>query len=316
LDRPIRQVLIKALVVEVTHSDNSDLGADLNAANLRANGKGQTITSVLGNVASQNTNGGMAISILENQVNATLHLLQQQGKLDVLSRPSILATDNQQATIQVGQQLPYISNVTFSGNGNQINTVAYASIGIILDVTPHINPDGLVTMDVAPEISSISDSSVTIQAGVAQPIINTRQANSRVQVRDGNTIVIGGLMQDQKTQTVNKVPILGDIPIIGNIFRRTQTTKSKTELLIFLTPHVAAEAEQLKPMSQDELKGTRLTPNAVEPGVFQKHLRDMERGAYPASQPSGTVDPVTSFDLSPGRGNPTPNPQQEARPPR
>jgi general secretion pathway protein D len=200
--------------------------------------------------------------------------------------------------IQVGQQLPYISDVIVTTSGNPINTISYASIGIILDVTPHINPDGIVTLDVAPQISSISDSTVTVSQGVTQPIINTRQADSRVQVRDGQTVVIGGLMQDQKTSTVNKVPILGDIPLIGQIFRRTETQKVKTELMIFLTPHVAPEPEQLKPMSEDEMKNTKLTPNAVAPGVFQEHMRGMERGIRPTTGPSSPTDPVTTFDLS------------------
>ena len=324
LDRPVRQVLIKALVVEVTHSDSLDFGVDLNGTNLRTgsvNGNaaslGQTFTSSLGNVASQTNTGGLAFSILEDHINATLHLLQQEGKLDVLSRPSILATDNQEAMIQVGQQLPYISDVIVTTSGNPINTISYASIGIILDVTPHINPDGIVTLDVAPQISSISDSTVTVSQGVTQPIINTRQADSRVQVRDGQTVVIGGLMQDQKTSTINKVPILGDIPLVGQIFRRTETQKVKTELMIFLTPHVAPEPDQLKPMSEDEMKDKKLTPNAVAPGTFQEHMRGMERGQAPTTGPTTPSDPVKSFDLSRGRvdangqpQNPPTNPSQ------
>lgn len=297
LDRPVRQVLIKALIVEVTHSDNIDLGLDVNGFALSAANHGVTAVQNLGNVTASGS-GGLTVSLLESQVNATLHALQQEGKLDVLSRPSILATDNQEANIQVGQQLPYVSDVIVTTGGTPINSVSWASIGIILDVTPHINPDGLVTMDVAPQISSISDSNVQIANGVTEPIVNTRQADSRVQVRDGQTVVIGGLMQDQKNTTVNKIPLLGDIPVLGQLFRRTQTTKVKTELLIFLTPHVAPEPEMLKPMSADEIKGTKLTPNAVYPGTFQEHMRGMERGSLPTTGPTSPTDPVTTFDLS------------------
>ena len=130
---------------------------------------------------------------------------------------------------------------------------------------------------------------VNVGPGFSAPVISDRSAQSRVAVRDGQTIVIGGLMQDQKTLTVNKIPILGDIPLIGFAFSRTQVSKTKTELLIFLTPHVAAYPEALEGMSQQETKGTRLTPNAVSPGVFQEHMRGMDRGQAPHTQPSQAV---------------------------
>src|SRR5439155_19876912 len=101
--------------------------------------------------------------------------------------------------------------------------------------------------------------------GTSAPVLNERSAQSRVGVRNGQTVVIGGLMEDRKTEHVDKVPILGDIPIIGAAFRRTQASNSKTELLIFLTPHVASQPEQLKAMGEDEMRGAKLTPNAVDP---------------------------------------------------
>ena len=111
-------------------------------------------------------------------------------------------------------------------------------------MTPHINPDGMVTLDVAPEISQLTSSDGDDRPGRQRA--GDRQAVGRAagwRIRDGKTIVIGGLMQDQKTLTVNKIPIMGDIPIIGAAFSRTQVDKTKTELLIFLTPHVAQQPE-------------------------------------------------------------------------
>ena len=96
---------------------------------------------------------------------------------------------------------------------------------------------------------------------------------------NGQTVVIGGLMEDRKTQTIDKVPFLGDIPVLGNLFRRKQTTTAKTELLIFLTPHVAARPDQLTGMSADEQDGTKLVPNAVYPGGFDEHMQGLKRGA-------------------------------------
>ena len=161
----------------------------------------------------------------------------------MLSRPYILTSDNQEATITVGNEVPFITNTRITDTGQTINTIQYQDIGIILDVTPHINPEGLVILDVAPEISEQTGQGVTISQGVAAPVFSKRSAQSRVGIVDGQTIVIGGLMQDQKTQTITKVPFLGDLPGIGPAFTRYQNTKTKTELLIFLTPHVALQPE-------------------------------------------------------------------------
>ncbi|MDB5289423.1 MAG: gspD 1 [Phycisphaerales bacterium] len=286
LDRPVPQVLIKVLVAEVSHDDSADWGLDFSVLNRRNSGNGQSGSTVLGNAAAGAANGGLVVSMLETNVNATLHALATAGKLDVLSRPYILASDNQLASITVGQEVPFITDTRLTDTGQTINTIQYQDVGIILNVTPHINPEGLVILDVAPEISQLADTTVTITTGVAAPVINKRSAQSRVGIINGQTIVIGGLMEDRKTTTVNKVPILGDIPWIGELFRRTQAAKSKTELLIFLTPHVAQQPETLKPMSDDEMRGTKLTPHAVEPGTFEEQMRGMHRGDVPETRPA------------------------------
>jgi general secretion pathway protein D len=299
LDRPVPQVLIKVLIAEVTHDNSEDLGLDFSVLNLRASGNGQSLVSNLGNAASNAANGGLAVSVMESNVTATLHALATKGKLDVLSRPYILTSDNQEADILVGQEVPFISDTRTDSLGNLINTIQYQSIGVSLDVTPHINPDGLVIMDVNPIVSSESESTVTLSPGVVSPIFNNRSAQSRVGIKDGETIVIGGLMQDQKNQTVTSVPLLGDIPLIGLLFHHNVVTKTKTELLIFLTPHVAQVPERLKQMSADEMRGLRLTPTAVEPGTFQEQIHGMQLGGAttqpaPPSNPGGLQAPVYS----------------------
>jgi len=296
LDKPVPQVLIKVLIAEVTHDNSDDLGAEFSVLNKRPNGMGQIIGTNFGVAQAQ---GGLIASVVEANVNAALHALQTEGKLDVLSRPYILASDNQLASITVGQEVPFITNTRVTDTGQIINTIEYQDVGIILNVTPHINPEGLVILDVTPEISQLTGTNVAISENATAPVIAKRSAESRVGIKNGQTIVIGGLMEDRKTNTVNKVPLLGDIPLIGALFQRNQTTKAKTELLIFLTPHVAAEADQLKPMSQDETNGTQLTPNAVEPGTFQEHMRGLERGATPTARTApATVPATTSIPLT------------------
>ena len=304
LDRPVPQVLIKVLLAEVTHDNNADFGTDFSILNTRPNGKGQSFGQTFG-MPSQ----GLVVNFLESNLNATLHALAQQNKLDVLSRPYILASDNQEANVLVGQEVPIVTSNYTTALGQTVSNYQYQDVGIMLDVTPHINPDGLVTLDVSPQISQLTAQTVNVGPGVNVPVIAARTANSRVAIRDGQTIVIGGLMQDQKTLTVNKIPILGDIPLIGYAFSRTIVDKTKTELLIFLTPHVAQQPDLLNPMSNDEMKGTRLTPSAVSPGTFDEHLRGLQRGAAPnlppASQPT---PPALEFR---GAQEPTTQPEPE-----
>jgi general secretion pathway protein D len=290
LDRAVPQVLIKVLIAEVTHDNASDLGTEFSVLNLRAGGLGSaagTDATSVGNQAGLGVQGaptaggpgGLVARVNEENLTATFRALQTSGKLDVLSRPYILTSDNQQASINIGQSVPIPQNSRITDTGQVINSFQYRDVGIILEVTPHINPDGLVTLDVSPTVSSLSGQTVPITQGVGSPIINQRSAYSRVAILDGQTIVIGGMMSDQKIQNVNKVPILGDIPGIGGLlFSHTSTSTRKTELLFFLTPHVASKPAELDPMSRDEMKGTRLTPNAVSPGVFQEHMEGMRRG--------------------------------------
>src|SRR4029453_3094648 len=124
------------------------------------------------------------------------------------------------------QEVPIIQNSRITDEGTTLNTLQYKDVGILLDVVPHINPDGLVIMDVAPTISALTGNTVPISSDVDAPTIAKRSAQSRVAVQNGQTIVIGGLMEDRKTSTVNKVPILGSIPLVGELFKHTRVVKA------------------------------------------------------------------------------------------
>ena len=292
LDRAVPQVLIKVLIAEVTHDNTLDVGTEFSVLNLRSGGtKGQRISTDFG-VSAQNS--GFIFRLEEENVSAAVRAIAGVAKLDVLSRPYILTSDNQQASIMVGQEVPFITSSRITETGQTINTIQYDDIGIILNVTPHINPQGLVTMDVAPEISTLTGETVPISDTVAAPVFAKRSAQSRVAIRDGQTIVIGGLMEDRLTKSVDKVPLLGDIPVLGLLFRRTIERKTKTELLIFLTPHVALVPDDLEGMSEQEKQGAKIIPDAVEKGAFEEHLKGMKRGAA-ASRPAGYDNTTVDF---------------------
>jgi general secretion pathway protein D len=287
LDRPVPQVLIKVLIAEVTHSDETDLGMEFSALNMRASGNGQSAGFTFNAAEVAAGTNGLVIKLLETNVTAAIQALAATNKLDVLSRPYILTSDNQEATIMVGQVVPIVTSSNLTDTGQTINQIQYTNIGIILDVTPHINPDGLVIMDVYPQISALTGDTVPISSTSSAPVFAQRSAESHVCIRDGQTIVIGGLMQDQLTKNVQKVPLLGDIPVVGMLLQSSSTIKAKTELLIFMTPHVATQPESLTSMTEDEKAGMKIVPEAVEKGTFQEHMLGMQRGGTPS-----TVKPI------------------------
>jgi len=290
LDQPIPQVLIKVLFLEVTHGNDLDLGVEgtfftghePKPAQYDSTGKligpgtldqqgnpmapGQidwrdTLKTAFG-VAAE-TRGGF-YRYLSDDADVTLRALATVAKLNVLSRPSILARNNEQAYIQIGESVPVVESVRYvTGTNEPINTVTYRDTGIILQVTPHITAEGLVEMiiDGNTGISSLNKSTpLQIATNVFAYPITERLVNTKVIVPDGMTVVIGGLMTDNQTQTITKIPILGDIPWLGTVFRRTVTSKEKTELLIFLTPHVVAKTPGLKTLSVAETKKMELAP--------------------------------------------------------
>ncbi len=283
LDRPIPQVLIKVLIAEVTWADDMDLGVEFSILDVEPDGDE---TSVFTDFGVADATGGLVLKVVGGDVTAALRALQEISKLDILSRPSILTSDNQTATIMVGEEVPFVTNTRTTETGQTINTIEYEDIGIILEVTPHINPDGLVIMDVSPEISTTTAETVPISETLDAAVFAKRSADTRIAIRDGQTIVIGGLMQDRRRERIRRVPILGSIPLVGALFRRTVEEKDKTELLIFLTPHVAREPDELLDMTEDEMTGLRQMDEAVEPGVFDEHLEGMRLGGNEGTRKS------------------------------
>ena len=287
IDRPKPQVLIKVVFLEVTHSDDLDFGVE-GSYNPNPRDLGSGLTNLnLGqafNLLSQNTTGstigpstmptGAGIySIMGSDFNATVRAIASASKVDVLSRPSIMVRNNQPATITVGQSVPLVNGVTFEGTaGIPVSTVTYQNVGIILQVTPFITMDGLVEMIVAPQISSLSTTTVQIATNVSVPVINLRSASTVVITPDGQTVIIGGLMETDKTTIDTKIPILGDIPLLGNLFKRKQKDNTKTELLIFLTPHVVTMPSQMAAVTREEGRKTDVAPKAFTEQEMDKYF--------------------------------------------
>jgi len=276
LDRPKPQVLIKVVFLEVTHSDSLDLGVEgawgksignsmtgnvanvfglsgLNGIVTNFNSVGPlTASPALSPLATGGPNG--MYELLGKDFQATLRAIATAGKAQVLSRPSILARQGQPATIVVGQSVPLVTSVSYAGLANTpVNNITYTDVGIILKVTPYISPEGYVEMILQPQNSSI-DPTLTepIAAGVNAPVIDQTSADTVVVTPDSQTVVIGGLMGSDKTSTESKVPLLGDIPLLGSLFRHRTSNSAKNELLIFLTPHIVPMPSELASLSARE----------------------------------------------------------------
>ena len=165
-----------------------------------------------------------------------------------------------------------ITNSQITTEGQTINTIKYQDVGIILRVTPFITSDKTVEMIVAPEISSLSDQTVPISSNASAPVINKRSAETVVVTPNATTVVIGGLMQKESTSTIQKVPILGDIPILGLPFRRTVKSESRSELLIFLTPYIIESTQKLNEVTLNEANRAELSRNGISPEDIRNNL--------------------------------------------
>jgi len=301
LDRPRPQVLIDCVFVQVTHSNELDLGAELTykgpiaiatnptgtattqfglglagAANAAVPDLGTGLLAQPGSTTTANSgvtsSNGAFYSLVGKDVNATIHALSAVNKTEILSRPSVLTRNNQQATILVGQTIPIITSSTPSAlTGVATNTIEQQDIGIILKVTPFITAEGNIEMILDPEISSLSSQSVPIGNNVTYPVINKISADTVVVTPNNQTVVIGGLMQTQKTSTENKVPLLGDIPILGYAFKFKTTNTAKTELIIFLTPHIVRDPSDMANLTIQERARMELTPKAFDNNELSKY---------------------------------------------
>ena len=234
LDTRTPQVEIVARLVDVDVSATRDLGISWGVHNLDLFDAG--VTEHVDVTAADVTNpaGQVHLGTIKSfgSIDATLQALETQNKANIISNPRITTVNNREASVVVGKQIPLIVQ-DFAGNA----VTQMTTIGIKLSVTPHINTGNRITMDVHPEVSDLA-AQATVQGGI---IINTTMADTRVMVNDGETAVIGGLIRSNESTVKRGIPILMDLPLLGNLFRSTSTTKQKRELLIFVTPKILGD---------------------------------------------------------------------------
>ncbi len=201
---------------------------------------------------------GIRISHQRGNLSAVLDALKLQGDLRVVSKPRLRTLNNQPAVVRVGQDIPVFLRQVTQSPGNppvitETETIQTVTVGTVLSITPQIASSGLITLDITPAVSRLVRIETSASGNTNAPVIDIRQASSIVRVRDGATIIMGGLVQDSASSTRRKVPILGDLPLIGKAFTGKYENSERTELVFFLTPRIiqdAATEESVKTASQ------------------------------------------------------------------
>lgn len=249
-----RQVEIDAKVYDVTLSDQFQFGIDWNQAAKLYGGQLNYGASTLPQSIGSASTGPSALTLLFTNFNtsAFVDALKLQGKVEVVTKPRIRTLNNQTALIKVGEDRAFFSTATTYLPGTtqttpiQQSQVQMVTFGTILSLTPQVSSDGWISLDISPVLSRQTGVETTGNAETGQttaPDMETKQATALVRVRDGTTIVMGGLIQTENDKNERKIPLLGDIPYLGKLFTGTFTYKRKTELVILVTPHIVADPE-------------------------------------------------------------------------
>ncbi len=331
LDIPRRQVYVQAVIVEVStnrmrelgisYQGSANLGGNVlgvghfdygNLANTLTNPLGATgltfgvasgamctVNSALSAAASTTTGGTTSTSVTVPCDIALITAIETDTHSNVLSAPTVLTTDNEEATIVVGQNVPFLSSATASAalTGQIFQSVDRQNVGITLDIVPQITEGGYVKLDVYEEVSAVILSTENNPLG---PTTTIRSASTTVMVQNHRTTVIGGLLADEVDVSRNGVPFLSNIPVLGNFFTDRQRNGDKTDLLVFLTPHVILNREDLRELSLDERQRFLQT-------LGRKQVHDM-----PLAQVREIFKPSFGVSVPPGAEFGAPNPQPDS----
>ena len=254
----VRQIDLEVEIYEVSLNDSFQLGVNWNLVSSRIDSEVSSIPGRLGlgsgaglivqtPVFGNNPGApGVRVAHRRGDFEAVLDALKQQGELKVVSKPRLRTLNNQPAVVRVGQDIPiFLLNITQAPGTppviTETETLQNITVGTVLSITPQISSNGLITLDITPAVSRLVRMEESPRGNKA-PVIDIRQASSIVRVRDGATVIMGGLVQDSASTTRRKIPLLGDIPLLGKAFTGKYELKERTELIFFLTPRIIKDA--------------------------------------------------------------------------
>ena len=278
LDVPTKEVLIEARVLQIVINPTFDVGMDISAPvtsggtqqlNLSSSALGESILNAASGAASgdnlANNFGRVSVGNFNGKdFTAAIRALQQVSDTKILSTPQILVTNNEEAKIHIGDTVPYIVATTNGTGQNAITSddVRFVDVGLKLSVIPTINDDGMVTMKLTPEISEVV-ASIKSAEGSTIPQVNKTEVETSVMVKDGQTIVMAGLRNQNKVHTKKGIPGLMDIPWIGGAFSRTSDSMTNSEIVILITPHIVKGSDDFE-KTRGTIKGAKTYNDSIQ----------------------------------------------------
>ncbi len=239
LDVPPRQVLIEATIAELTLKEDLKYGVEWYIKNKMV--EGTYTLQTLGQLGLTTATGLTYQFISDTEkFKALINAFAKENRINILSSPRLVVLDNEEATIQIGTEVPIITGEVSApdittGQPSIMRNIQYRTTGVILRVKPTINTEGLLTLNISQEVS---EAQTNIVSGIDSPMILVRRINTMVVAATAQSVILGGIMSETTSETENKVPLLGDIPILGHLFKTTSKGKQKTELIILLTPSI------------------------------------------------------------------------------
>lgn len=260
LDRRSRQVFVQAMIAEVSISKSKALGVQWGVLGFGSTGTIATVgtfdpfgtlASLPSTVAAITSLGGSTPQLGAANFPLVIQALQNKGAANILSTPNIMTSDNKEAEIFVGENVPFLSATNLTSTGLSQQSIERKDTGIILKIKPQISEGEYIKLDIYQEISAVKDFGTASAPNLGS---TKRSAKTSVVVKNSDTVVIGGLIQDKDNVTESKIPLLGDIPLLGWLFKSRTTSRDKTNLLIMLTPRIIKEARDMAEISNTQKK--------------------------------------------------------------
>lgn len=273
LDNMPMQVQIETRILEVNLTGDLDMGVQWYLGRLAGNSSSTTVANASGSQGALGGGGAglsstdsMFYSFVSSKLQVALHALETSGRTQVLSAPSLVVMNNQKAKIQVGDDIPISqTSISTTTSTSTVSSVEYVQTGVILSVVPRINPGGLVYMDINQQVSDAATSSTSSSTTDSNPTISTRSVATQVAVQSGQTVLLGGLIKQNDSQTNSSVPYLGRIPGLGWLFGNSSKSHSRTELVVLITPRVISNNNQARQVTDEYSQQMQLLkPNASQ----------------------------------------------------
>lgn len=284
------QILLKVRFADVDRSTSNQLGISF-----AGSGNNTTVATSTGQAGiTAGTNGAVTLAQALNvflfrsdlNVGATIQALQAKNLLQILAEPNVMAINGHQASFLAGGEFPY---PTLQGGGGGLGavTISFREFGVRINFTPVVTPRGTIKLDVTPEVSSLDFANGLVFQGFTIPALTTRRVQTQIELEDGQSFAIGGLLDNRDTESLSKIPGLGDIPFLGKLFRTRSITKSNTELIVLVTPEIVRPMPKGSPRPELNYPSTFLAPNTSStppqtPGMAVT-------GQVPLQTPAGTM---------------------------